>query len=909
MSNTAENSTQRVLVIGDGTDWGACTDCLQQAGLDVVEARDGEAGFALARRAKPDLILLAQILPGIDGVTICRRFRADDATAEIPVIIASSVADVSAKIEAFAAGAVDYVTTPFLVEEVLARVRSHLELVRLRRQNAKDEAAQEELKAWIERYELTVAASGQVAYEYFLSTGHITWGTSIEAVLGYSGDEMGGGFAQWESLLHPNDRAEAMAALDAALQACKYWDAQYRLRHKGGHYVWIRDRGFFLPDETGQASRQLGLLEDITEKMRTLEELRYRNTLLATQQETSPDGILVVDAGGRILSWNRRFTELWGIPNEIMKLQRDEGALRSVANMVSDPESFRQRIAYLYAHPDCTGRDEINLVDGRVFDRYSATVREADGTDYGRIWYFSDITDRKRVEETLRKSNRRFATIFRANPVAISIVRARDRRFIDVNDAHARLFGWSRESQIGRTATELDLWADPQERDRLLESLRSEGSIRGAEARFRAANGRILTALFTMESVEIDEERCWLCLFSDITQRKLHEQERARLEAQLNQAQRLESVGRLAGGVAHDFNNLLSVIIGYSELLLPEMSPEDHKHPWVEQILHAGEKAAALTRQLLAFSRRQMIQPRPLNINEVITSTEKMLRRLIGEDVELRIVLSPAIGAVVADPGQIDQILLNLAVNARDAMPSGGQLTIETAVANVDSLYQAGHAEASPGRFVLLTVSDTGVGMDVETQQHIFEPFFTTKDQGHGTGLGLATIYGIVKQSGGWLSVYSEPGKGSVFRLYFPMTREPCQALEPRETVTTNLHGTETILLVEDQEEVRNLAVTALQEHGYRVLPTANSDEALALLNCADNPIAVLVTDIVLPGMSGLELGRRVIALRPQIKVIYTSGYTEDMILNRGVPAFGIEFLPKPYTATTLTAHIRKVLD
>jgi PAS domain S-box-containing protein len=767
---------------------------------------------------------------------------------------------------------------------------------------------EEELQAWMHRYELIVAASGQVAYEYSVPTGAITWGSSIESVLGYTADEIAGGVAQWEDLIHPDDRASTLASFDATLKGCTYWDAQYRMRHKRGDYVWVRDRGFFLPNADGKALRQLGMLEDINEKKKAEEELRYRNTLLSTQQEASIDGILVVDANGRILSFNRRFVELWGIPEEVMESGRDDLALQSVMDKLSDPGGFRSKVADAYAHPEGTLRDEVVLADGRVFDRYSAPVTGADGTDYGRVWHFSDITGRKCAEEILRKSEQRFAAVFRANPVAIAIVRMSDDRIVDVNNAFIKLFGHSREEAIGRTTLEVGYWAEPAEMGSVQQQREAEGFVHNRETRFRAKDGQLLTVLFTVELIELAGELCQLCLFSDITERKREEEERARLETQLQQAQKLESIGRLAGGVAHDFNNLLTVINGYSELLLKGLGRGDPRRSEVDQIRQAGESAAALTQQLLAFSRRQIIQPKPLNLNEVVATTERMLRRLIGEDIELRTALDPYLGTTMADPGQIDQILMNLAVNARDAMPTGGQLSIETTNVTVDSRYEAGHAEAAPGLYILLAVSDTGTGMDAETRRHIFEPFFTTKAKGQGTGLGLATVYGIVKQSGGWLSVYSEPGKGTAFKIYFPRTTVTGSGTEYHEAAASSLSGTETILIVEDQDEVRGLAVAALERHGYRLLEASDGAAALELLAREAGPVAAMVTDVVLPGMNGSELAQRVAELRPEIKIIYTSGYTEDAIVTRGVLAQGVEFLPKPYTATALAARIRRLL-
>jgi nitrogen-specific signal transduction histidine kinase/ActR/RegA family two-component response regulator len=382
--------------------------------------------------------------------------------------------------------------------------------------------------------------------------------------------------------------------------------------------------------------------------------------------------------------------------------------------------------------------------------------------------------------------------------------------------------------------------------------------------------------------------------------------ERRRVEDQLRHTQKLESVGRLAGGVAHDFNNLLTVINGYTEMLMADMPRDDAMREILVEIRAAGERAAGLTRQLLAFSRKQLVQPTVLSINDVVTDVEKMLRRLIGEDIAIVIRLAPSAGAIKADAGQIQQILMNLAVNARDAMPAGGTLILETAYVKFDESYRADHPEVEPGDYVLLAVTDTGTGMTPEVQQRLFEPFFTTKPQGVGTGLGLATVYGMVKQSGGWIWVYSEVGNGTVFKIYFPRTGEPLSvAPKPREN---ELRGSETILVVEDQREVRTLAVAALTRYGYRVMDAGSGDEALALSNEFAGRIDMLLTDVIMPGMTGPQLAEKLTQLRPEMVVLFISGYTEGAFSYRDLLASTVAYLQKPFTPGSLAEKVRKVL-
>jgi signal transduction histidine kinase len=424
----------------------------------------------------------------------------------------------------------------------------------------------------------------------------------------------------------------------------------------------------------------------------------------------------------------------------------------------------------------------------------------------------------------------------------------------------------------------------------------------------RKKDGGEIEVEITSHPLFFDGRNAKLVLAKDITERRRAEQAMRETEAQLRQSQKLEGIGQLAGGIAHDFNNLLTVINGFSALAMKGLPAEDPLRDNLEEIKKAGDRAASLTRQLLAFSRKQVLQPEILNLDSVVAEMEKMLRRVIGENIDLRAVLEPELGNVKADPGQIEQIILNLVVNARDSMPGGGKVTIETDNVYLDEEYANNHVGARPGHYVMLAVSDTGTGMDEETQARIFEPFFTTKELGKGTGLGLSTIYGIVKQSGGNIWVYSEVGRGTTFKIYLPRVDAEAQQYKHISATEEALSGTETILLVEDEQMVLKLARQILATQGYRVLEAKNGEAALRMCAHDQGPIDLLLTDVIMPEMSGPELAERLHRLRPELRVLFMSGYTDDAIVHHGVLEEGANFIQKPFAPDVLARKVRQIL-
>lgn len=618
-----------------------------------------------------------------------------------------------------------------------------------------------------------------------------------------------------------------------------------------------------------------------------LESAEQRYRLL---YERSLAGVLRTTLDGRILDCNLACARIFGYAT------CEEFIASPITDRYFHPEdrntfmAILQRVKSLTSYEQCLRRKDgskvwllgsANLVDGKGGAR---TVNEET---------FVDITEGKNAEETFRKA-------FNANPEPITIAAFPEGRFIDVNDSFLRVTGYAREEVIGRTSKELNFWARPEDRVTFVEKLKTQGSVRDLEITFRTKSGEIREAVDSAETIDVGGQECAIAIFRDVTERKS-------LEKQLRQTQKMEAVGQLSGGIAHDFNNLLGVIIGYSEILEQRLPPDDPLLKECLQIKKAGQSAASLTRQLLAFSRQQVLDPKVLDLNGIVLNVQKMLRRLIGEHIELKTNLDPALGSVKADQSQIEQVILNLAVNARDAMPQGGKLLIETAKVELDEDYARRHPPQEPGAYVLLSVADTGIGMDAETQARIFEPFFTTKEIGKGTGLGLSTVYGVVRQSGGHIWVYSELGLGTTFKIYLPCAGQPARVQQPPAAPAESLRGSETILLVEDEEALRGLARSLLEDSGYTVLEAELPEAAIETALQHSGKIHVLLTDLVMPGMTGKDLAAKLAPTRPEMKVVFMSGYTS--FTHAGLADSEIALLTKPFTREKLLRKLRETLE
>jgi PAS domain S-box-containing protein len=661
----------------------------------------------------------------------------------------------------------------------------------------------------------------------------------------------------------------------------------------------IEDSGAPIRDEIGTITGVVLVFRDVSERRRIEEAVRQSEARKAAILESALDAVITIDHQGKIIEFNPAAERTFGYSAaEVMGQQMADLFI---------PQSLRDRHHRGMAHYLATGegpvlgkRIELPALraDGSEFPIELAIARiSSDGPPMFTA-YVRDITERIRAEE----ARSRLAAIVDSSEDAI-IGKTLDGIITDWNPGAERLYGYSAKEIKGKHISMLVPYDRFGELPGIMERLRRGEPTHDFESVRVRKDGKQIEVSVRISPIK-DGQGLIIgasTIARDISQTK-------QLEEQLRQAQKMKAVGQLAGGVAHDFNNLLTVISGYSELLLKGHHSGDTDRSLIEEIYKAGERAA-LTRQLMAFSRKQVNQPKVLDLNAIVGETEKMLGRLIGEDIKLTTTLAADLGAVKVDPGQVEQVIMNLAVNARDAMPKGGKLTLETVSVDLDENYAQSHLKVKPGRYAMLAVSDTGCGMDEATKARIFEPFFTTKGPGKGTGLGLATVYGIVKQSGGHIGVYSEPGRGTTFKVYLPVVQERISSGKSHPGLKAALQGTETVLLVEDEPAVRSLSRLALQMYGYKVLEACQGDEAIRVSEQHQRAIHLLLTDVVMPGMSGRQVAETLRSMQPAMRVLYLSGYTDDAVVRHGVLEAETAFLQKPFTPLALASKVREVLD
>jgi PAS domain S-box-containing protein len=675
--------------------------------------------------------------------------------------------------------------------------------------------------------------------------------------------------------------------------------------HRDGRVSWALTSKMAWRDQAGNVIGTMGISKDITERKQTEQALASSFSLLQATLESTADGLLVVDQIGQIVQFNQKFVEMWRIPADILASHDDRRAIAFVLEQLEDPGGFVAKVKELYAQPEAMSFDVLEFKDGRTFERYSQP-QKVGGKGVGRVWSFRDITERKRAEAALVETSALLEALLQ-NTTDKIYFKDLQSRFVRFSQQCLEVFHLTQPAEL-QGKTDFDFFSEEHARPAFeaeQEIIRTGKPIFNLEEKETHRDGRVSWALTSKMAWRDQAGNVigTMGISRDITGRK-------RMEEQLFQSQKMETVGKLAGGVAHEFNSILTAIICQSELLLEDLPAGSPLAENATEIRSAAERAAVLTRQLLAYGRKQFLQPEILDLNAVLAGLASALRHLLGPGADVRLAPAAGLKAVKADAGQLEQVIMNLAMNARDAMPNGGKLTLETAAATLDEEYVSRYPELKAGKYVMLAITDTGMGMSEEVKARVFEPFFTTKDVGQGTGLGLSTCYGILKQSGGHISVYSEPGRGTTFKIYLPqvepLAKNPLQRLASPDLP----RGTETILLVEDDPALREMAATLLRRLGYTVLAAANGVEALSLSHQPDTGrIDLLFTDVVMPHMSGKELADRVRALSPHTRILFTSGYTENTIVQQGGLNQGVAFLQKPFTPSVLARKVREVLD
>ncbi|MBS2023914.1 MAG: PAS domain-containing protein [Deltaproteobacteria bacterium] len=761
-----------------------------------------------------------------------------------------------------------------------------------------------------------------------------TWmSPRLKEVLGYTDEEAPNSASWWQGQMFQEDFAVCAENFRKHAEDPGHpFDQVVRYRHKDGSTVWVRCRGIGLRDERGRLVRLLGahtnvtalkkaqeeaagasrVLREANARMRAEESLRRSEEQFGAVVESMSEGLVLGSLDGTLLHWNTAALRMHDIASmdEVLRPLSDFTEQFEFTTLDGRPlplEEWPMR-KLMRGEPVRDMELEISRIGTpwrRVFSYGGARVKGTSGRTLV-ILNISDITEKKRAEEALRHSEARFRQLAEAINEVFWLTDLAKERIIYVSPAYEGIWGRTCQSLYDAPGDWLS-FIHPDDREAVRAALPKQ-TLGNYDEEYRVVQPSgavrwIRDRAFPVRDAEGKVFRV-AGIAQDVTERR-------RLGEQLRQAQKMEAVGSLAGGVAHDFNNILSVILGYSSLVEQSIDPTNPIAGQIQEIRNAAERAAGLTRQLLAFSRQQILQPQVVDLNRIVSGLDKMLQRLIGEDIELRTVLTSQRAMVNVDPGQLEQVIMNLAVNARDAMPTGGSLTIEIDLEEVDEAYAQQHPGVKPGSHVRLSVADTGTGMDQATQARVFEPFFTTKQLGKGTGLGLSTVFGIVQQSGGNIGLYSEVAHGTTFRILLPRVAE-MSTTPPRPVAPVRndkLRGHETVLLVEDDERLRRVTRTILTRSGYQVLEAQSGGDALLICEQHPTPIDVLLTDVIMPRMSGPVLAARILAMRPKVRIVYMSGYTEDSVVRHGICASEIPFVQKPFTQERLLTKVREALD
>ncbi|HEV8398844.1 MAG TPA: PAS domain S-box protein [Gemmatimonadales bacterium] len=926
------NAPLRLLIVEDSEDDALLiVRELQRAGREPIYERvDTEAAFrAAVESGSWDIVVSDFRMPQFTGTDALTLLRARD--QDTPFIFVSGTIGEDVAVEAMRAGAQDYVTKGNL-RRLVPAIERELRDAAVRREHRAGEARFHASEAQL-RAILRAALDAHITMD---EAGTITgWNPQAEAIFGWSEPDALGKVLS-DVIIPPANREAHRRGMQRFLAT-----GEGPILNKRLELTAVRRNGQEFAVELAVAPIRLSdrwifsaFVRDITERKQN-EKVQAAVYSMATAAQTAAslqDLLRSVHETTATLMPARNFyialydeaTDLLSFPYFVDEVDPPPPPRRPTAGLTE--HVLRSGQALLSREdfaPATGGAAELPWIGAPSVDWLGVPLRQGDrtlgviavqtyttGVRYGErekeILQFvatqiAGAIERQRAADALRRSEERHRLLFDAGPHPMWVYDFETLRFLTVNDAAVRDYGYTREEFLTMTIADI---RPPEEVPALLQhvaTLRGGAALRPGLWRHRKKDGAIIDVEVVPYTLTLDGRPAALVLAQDVT-------ERNQLQHQLSQSQKMEAVGRLAGGIAHDFNNLLTAIFGYADLLAEDLPPGSPGQVDVKEIRNAATRASALTRQLLAFSRQQVLQPAVLNVIDVVGDLENMLQRVLGEDVELEAHLAADLGNIRVDQGQLEQVILNLAINARDAMPTGGKLTIETANVVLDEHYAQTHRPVVPGRYVMIAVSDTGMGMDAATQARIFEPFFTTKARGKGTGLGLATAYGIVKQSGGYIWVYSEVGRGATFKIYLPRVDEPTEAVAaPPELGSVS--GTETVLLAEDDALLLPLARDVLKRLGYTVLEARTPADAVAVAQAYSGVIHVLVSDVVMPGESGLQLAHRLLEVRPNLRVLYMSGYSDEAVVRHGLLDPGTTFLQKPFTPAALARKVREVLD
>lgn len=874
---------------------------LQSNGFSVAVASNGQEALEKARQKKPILIISDILMPVLNGFDFCRQVKADSNLRSTPVILLTELSTPQDVVLGLECGADNFVRKPFDETYLLQRIHHLLTNQALR----SSERVQFGIEVFLGNQRHFITAERQQVLDMLVST--YEQAVQLNHSLERSNESLSGLYRIAEGLNECTSEQEVLdKTLERVIELPGVTSGWVFLAMKDGAYRLAASRG--LPP----ALEAPGAFEGPCLCMQQL-----------SNNEDSRDAAVIdcerlVNATLETCGLRCHASIPLGTKNGLLGVLNIAGGIEGLFSK----EDLRRLSGVAHQVGQALERARLHaqleqLVDERTAALTAEVAERRHAEEEARLYaqraheLYEQLKER---EETLRNKSELLEHLLSISPTVIYCLAIRDGLVFEprwVSGNLTRITGWAVDE-----ALETGWWEQhlhPEEHDAVMRNTTTlfDSDYLVQEYRLLHKDGHFIWVHDEMRLLRdsggnpIEAVGSW----TDITNRKDAEMELRQVEEQFHQAQKMESIGSLAGGIAHDLNNVFAAVNGYTELIMADVSPGEQLYDDLQQIRDAGQRGANLVRQILAFSRRQAIQLQALDLNRVVTEFQKMLQRLIGEDIQLRVALDKAVHVVSADIVQIEQVLMNLAVNARDAMPDGGMLSIETANVLLDEAYAAKHVDVQPGPHVMLAVSDTGCGMSADVQKQIFEPFFTTKEAGQGTGLGLATVYGIVKQHRGNIWVYSEPGRGTTFKIYLPAVLEPAAPMEPVDVQPLVSRGTETVLVVEDETSVRDLICAVLSAHGYQTLSSGKPESALEIAGAYTKEIQLLLTDVIMPGMTGRDLARKMTETRPSIRVLYISGYTDSIIGRHGILDASVKYLQKPFTIRGLLAKVRECLD